>query len=98
MLGCTARFCWLTQLMPQGAALPEGSDAAWRAALARAGLQFVCQVHTCGYKPLDGVDDPAFNNQSYVPSEDIGEHIESFREQVSAPSARADVRVCVTGG
>lgn len=69
---------------PQGLAIPADKAAAWRAALTKAGLIFISQLHTCNYVPREGLPDAYdnFNNQGVVGSEDLSEHIASFREQV----------------
>eukprot|EP00054_Salpingoeca_dolichothecata_P018357 m.112655 g.112655 ORF g.112655 m.112655 type:complete len:328 (-) comp22837_c0_seq3:107-1090(-) len=54
----------------------------WQSLLQKHGLCFVGQVHTCGYVPLEipkDVENPPFP-QSYVPSADVDEHIDSLRK------------------
>lgn len=59
------------------AGIPSEHAKAWQAVLAKHDLVFIAQAHTCTYRPTDipGRTDAewAFNMQTFVPSEDVGE-------------------------
>lgn len=82
-------------------ALPFLLDNAtqWKSELAKHNLQFIMQLHTCGYRARvqDGTA-ALLNDQGFVPSCSVTEHIASFRSQLQAAHRLGAIRVnCHSG-
>lgn len=59
------------------------SPSTWIQLCEKHELSFVVQIHTCGYRPHPSHLNDPLNNRGFVPSTDVGDHVDDFKLMVT---------------